>query len=251
MKTHNPQNERVKRAYFTYLAEAKGFSEATLDGVAKALNRFETYTKFRDFKAFHIEQAKGFKASLAAQMSLRTKDRLSKPTLYATLSALKRFFIWLAGQPGYKSRISYSDAEYFNLSAKETRIAKAHRDERVPTLEQIRCVIRMMPAATEIERRDRALIAFTILTGARDGATASLKLKHIDIDQGWVDQDARQVKTKFSKSFTTWFFPVGDDIRQIVVDWIVYLRGEKLWGLNDPLFPATKIVVGDTRHFEV
>ena len=50
-----------------YLAEAKGFSEVSLDGVAKALNRFETYTKFRDFKAFHIEQAKGFKASLADQ----------------------------------------------------------------------------------------------------------------------------------------------------------------------------------------
>ena len=173
MKTHNPQNERIKRAYFTYLTEAKGFSEGTLDGVAKALNRFETYTRFRDFKAFHIEQAKGFKASLAEQMSARTKDRLSKATLYATLSALKRFFIWLAGQPGYKSKISYSDAEYFNLSAKETRIANAHRDQRVPTLEQIRHVIRTMPAGTEIERRDRALIAFTILTGARDGAIAS------------------------------------------------------------------------------
>src|SRR6266704_4449193 len=157
MKTHNPQNERIKRAYFTYLAEAKGFSEATLDSVAKALNRVETYTKFRDFKAFHIEQAKGFKANLAEQMSARTKDRLSKATLYATLCALKRFFFWLAGQPGYKSKISYSDAEYFNLSAKDTRIAKAHRDARVPTLEQIRHVIRTMPAGTEIERRDRAL----------------------------------------------------------------------------------------------
>jgi hypothetical protein len=51
-----------------------------------------------------------------------------------------------------------------------------------------------MPAGTEIERRDRALIAFTILTGARDGATASIKLRHIDIDQGRLDQDARQVK---------------------------------------------------------
>ena|SRR5262249_5647664 len=58
MKTHNAQNERIKRAYFAYLTEAKGVSEATLDGVAKALNRFETYTKFRDFKAFHIEQAR-------------------------------------------------------------------------------------------------------------------------------------------------------------------------------------------------
>ena len=250
MKTHNPNNERIKRAYFTYLAEAQGFSEPTLDGVAKAMSRFEIYTGFRDFKAFHIAQAKGFKASLAEQRSLRTKDRLSKATLYATLMALKRFFAWLAGQPGYKSRISYSDAEYFNLSAKETRIAKAHRDARVPTLEQIQNVIRMMPAGTEIERRNRALIAFTALTGARDGAIASLKLKHVDVDQDRVDQDARQVNTKFSKSFVTWFFPVGEDIRQIVVDWVNYLRKEKFWGLDDPLFPATKIVVGATRHFE-
>src|SRR5262249_30802827 len=29
-----------------------------------------------------------------------------------------------------------------------------------------------------------------------------------------------------------------------------YLRQEKLWGLDDPLFPSTKIVVGDSRHFE-
>src|SRR5262245_19936461 len=250
MKTHNPQNERIKRVYLTWLKEAQGYSEATLDGVAKALNRFESYTRFRDFKVFRIEQAKGFKASLAEQRSQRSRERLSKATLYATLSALKQFFIWLAGQPGYKSRISYADAEYFNLSAKDTRIAKAHREARVPTLEQIRHVIQTMPASTEIERRDRALIAFTILIGARDGVIASLKLKHVDIDQGRLDQDARQVRTKFSKSFTTWFFPVGDDIRQIVVDWINYLRQEKLWGLDDPLFPATKVVVGDTRHFE-
>jgi hypothetical protein len=28
MKTHSPQNERIERAYLSYLAEAKGFSEA-------------------------------------------------------------------------------------------------------------------------------------------------------------------------------------------------------------------------------
>ena len=36
----------------------------------------------------------------------------------------------------------------------------------------------IMPAGSKIEQRNRALIAFTLLTGARDGATASLKLKH-------------------------------------------------------------------------
>ena len=251
MKSHNPQNERIKRAYFTYLTEARGFSEPTLDGIAKAINRFEVYTRFRDFKVFHIEQAKGFKISLAEQQSARTGERLSKATLYATLTTLKRFFHWLAGQPGYKSRIAYTDAEYFNLSVKETRIAKTLRVERVPTLEQIRHVIRSMPTDTEIKRRDRALIAFTILTGASDGAIASLKLAHVDTDAGYVDQDARQVKTKFSKSFVTTFFPVGDDIQAVVVEWVDYLRKEKLWGLNDPLFPATKVALGDKRQFQV
>jgi hypothetical protein len=114
----------------------------------------------------------------------------------------------------------------------------------------IRHVIQTMPASTEIERRDRALVALTILTGARDGAIASLKLKHIDIDQGRVDQDARQVKTKFSKSFATWFFPVGEDIRRIVVDWVTYLRHEKLWGLDDPLFRQRRSWLGTVGIFE-
>ena len=204
----------------------------------------------KDFKAFHIEQAKAFKRDLADQRGSRSGEPLSKATLYATLTALKRFFVWLAGQPGYKSRISYSDAEYFNLSTKETRIAKATRPKRVPTLEQIRHVIRSMPATTDIERRDRALIAFAILTGARDGAIASFKLRHIDIVEGQIDQDAREVRTKFSKSFVTTFFPVGDDIRAVVVDWVNYLRKEKLWGLDDPLFPATKVAVGESLRFE-
>jgi site-specific recombinase XerD len=249
MPSYNAANERIKRQYFAYLAEAQGHSEESIDAVAKAIARFEAYTRFKDFKTFHIEQAKAFKRDLADQRGHRNGEPLSKATLYATLTALKRFFIWLAGQPGYKSRISYSDAEYFNLSAKETRIAKAARPARVPTLEQIRHVIQSMPATTEIERRDRALIAFTILTGARDGAVASFKLRHIDIAEGKIDQDAREVRTKFSKSFATTFFPVGEEIRVLVADWVTYLRTEKLWGLDDPLFPATRVAAGADLRF--
>jgi integrase len=249
MTHHNSANERIKRQYFTYLADALGHSEQTIDAVAKAISRFEAYTRYKDFKRFHIEQAKAFKRDLADQRSQRSGEPLSKATLYATLTALKRFFVWLAGQPGYKSRISYSDAEYFNLSAKETRIAKATRPARVPTLEQIRHVIQAMPATTEIERRDRALMAFTILTGARDGAIASFKLRNIDIGEGKIYQDARDVRTKFSKSFVTTFFPVGEDIRAVVIDWVGYLRREKLWNLGDPLFPATRVAAGADLRF--
>jgi integrase len=249
MTKHHGANERIKRRYFAYLSEAQGLSEQTVDAVAKAIARFEAFTRYKDFKSFHIEQAKAFKRDLADRRGDRSGEPLSKATLYSTLTALKRFFVWLAGQHGYKSRLSYSDAEYFNLSAKEARIAKAIRPAPVPSLEQIRHVIQNMPAITDIERRDRALMAFTILTGARDGATASFKLRHIDITEGKVDQDAREVRTKFSKSFVTAFFPVGDDIRAVVIDWVNYLRTEKLWGLDDPLFPATKVAIGDNLRF--
>src|SRR6185312_3535674 len=249
MTNHNPSNEGIKRQYFAYLAEAQGYSEQSIDAVAKAIDRFEAYTRHKDFKAFHIEQARAFKRDLSERRG-RSGEPLSKATLYATLTAVKRFFVWLAGQPSYKSRISYSDAEYFNLSAKETRIAKTIRPARIPTLEQIRHLIQCMPASTDIERRDRALIGFAILTGARDGAIASFKLRHIDIASGTIDHDAREVQTKFSKSFVTTFFPVGDDIRMTLVDWVTYLRRDKLWGLDDPLFPATKVSVGEGLRFQ-
>jgi hypothetical protein len=92
-------------------------------------------------------------------------------------------------------------------------------------------------------------VAFTLLTGARDRAIASLKLKHVDPIAGCVHQDAREVKTKFSKTFSTYFFPVGDEVRGIVAEWVSYLRDEKLWGNDEPLFPATRVALGPDRQF--
>jgi integrase len=251
MTTHNANNERIKRRYFSYLKEAKRQDDSTVDAVAGAIARFEAGSKYRDFKTFHHEQAISFKKHLAEQTSKKTGDKLSKATLHATLAHVKRFFQWLAREPGYKSRIQYSDAEYFNLSGNDTRIATARRGQVGPTLEQVKHVIAKMPAQSEIERRNRALVAFTILTGARDSAIASMKMKHVDPVAGSVYQDARDVRTKFGKTFTTFFFPVGDDIRQIVAEWVAYLRNEKLWGTDDPLFPATQMGLGPTRQFEV
>jgi integrase len=93
-----------------------------------------------------------------------------------------------------------------------------------------------MLGGSEIERRDRALVAFALLTGARDSAIASIKLKHVDLKEGCVYQDAREVKTKFSKTFTAYFFPVGEEVRQMVAEWVRFLREVKLWGNDDRCF---------------
>jgi integrase len=249
MSKRNAENERMKHRYLGYLKDAKGRDVGSIDAVAAALDRFDAFNRYRDLTAFHFEQPCAFKANLVGARNVRTGKPLSASTIHATLAALKGFFTWLAFQPGYASRIKASDVEYFSAPDKLSRVATARRFKSCPTLTQIRAMLDAMPKKTEIEKRDHALVAFTILSGARDGAIISFRLKHIDLERGMVEQDAREVRTKHAKTFTTWFFPVGDDIRQIVATWVEFLREQKGFGADDPLFPKTKIANGDDLQF--
>jgi integrase len=125
----------------------------------------------------------------------------------------------------------------------------ARREKKVPTLDQVHRVLGTMPAATVLERRDRALVAFTALTGARVAALASFRLEHIDLAAGVVHQDARTVNTKFAKTFPTWFMPIGGDALAILQDWIEELGRDHLWGPADPLFPSTRMGLGEGGGF--
>jgi integrase len=249
MTKHNPKNERIKRCYFDYLKEARRMDTSSIDMAAAAIANFELWTKHRDFARFHIEQAKSFKAHLAQAMNERTGKPLAKATIHSRLMALKAFVFWLAGQPGYKSRISYADADYFNPSANDSRIATARREKKVPTIDQIKLVLSHMPTDSDIEKRDRAIIAFTLLSGARDDAVASIRLKHVNLADRSVFQDGREVRTKNRKTFTSYFFPVGDDVEAIVRDWMQHLAETLMFGPDDPLFPATEVSVTNTGLF--
>jgi len=251
MSKLNPQNERVKRDYLRYLKNARGKSEATLDAVRKALSRFEDYTGARDFKTFRREQAIGFKERLAETNGQRTGETLSLATQSVTLIALKDFFSWLAWQPGFKSKIHVPDIDYFSLSMKDGATAKATKLRDFPSLEQVRAVIAAMPIETVIDRRNRALVAFAILTGMRDRAMVSLSLRHVDLTKSppLVRQEPDRVDTKFSKSINTYFFPMGVDLQDTVISWIEELRTEHLFGPNDPVFPKTRVSVDNDKSF--
>lgn len=246
----NGNNERVKRDYFRYLKEAQGRDEATIDKVAKSIARFEESTGARDFSRFHREQAVAFKARLAEGLNARTGERLSKATILSTLRDLRAFFMWLAREPGFRSRIAYADADYFNLSDKDVAIARAHREKRVPTLDQVRRVLAAMPATTPLERRDRAVIAMAMLTGARISALASFRIRHFKVADGYIDQDARTVRTKASKTFRTYLMPVDDEAMLIVREWFEELTHVLLRSPDDALFPATAVGLGASGGFE-
>ena len=249
MAKPHPANERIKREYIGWLRDAKGRDGATIDRVAASLARFEDSTGRKDFKRFHREQAMAFKRRLADATNARSGEKLSKATVRSILRDVQAFFEWLSREQGYRSKIQFSDADYFSLSEKDSAIARAKREKAVPTVEQVARVLSAMPVATVLERRDRALIAFASLTGARVNALASFQLGHVDLAGGFVDQDARQVRTKFAKTFRTWFMPVVEGADRIVADWIGELRDQHLWGPADPLFPATAMGVGEAGGF--
>lgn len=246
----NEENERIKRAYLIFLRDAKRRDQTTCLRAAEAILRFEKSTGYKSFKRFHIDQARRFKEVLGEDVSASTGKPLSKATVSGVLRASKAFFQWLAGQQGYKSRISYSDAEYFNQNAKDARAAHAQRETPYPTLAQCRAAFDAMPASTAIQRRNKALFACLMITGARDGALASFRLKHVDLVEGAIFQDARDVKTKGSKTFTTYFLPVDPVYLPHFEAWVRELREVKLMGHDDPLFPPPLMGVGD-EGFEV
>ena len=251
MRKYSEENERIKRHYFQYLREAMRRDQATVDKAADAILKFEASTGFKPFKRFHIDQAMAFKKKLEAAKHTRTGKPLSKATIDGVLRVNKAFIHWLAGQPGYKSRIKYSDAEYFNINAKDARIAHQQRDKPHPTMAQTLHAFKLMPDGSDIERRNKALFALLMLTGMRDGAMASLRLKRVDLVEGCIYQDARDVKTKNAKTFTTWFYPVDPIYRTCFESWVNYIRNDRLFGHEDAVFPKPEMTISPDGGFMV
>ncbi|MCH2078869.1 MAG: hypothetical protein MK180_18675 [Rhodobacteraceae bacterium] len=192
-------NVCLKRRYLDYLKEAEGKDEKSLDKVAADVSQLEGAVGQKDFKRFHREWGRKLKTHLEKARNKRTGKPLSPSTIDATLANVKAFIKWLAGQPGYKSRVSYSDAAYFNNSKKGARIAHTARPAPHPSIEQALHAFGAMPEGDRFEMRDKALFAFLILTGVRIGAAATLQLRHVNLCEGHILQDAREVATKKRK----------------------------------------------------
>lgn len=250
MAKHNERNERIKRRYAQYLTEAKQLGETSVDQALAAIERFDAANKRKDFAKFHIEQAISFKDKLAKATSPTTNRPLSKATITHTLAALRKFFVWLSQQPGYKQRIRPADAEYFNPSNNDRRLARAGDERPFPSLSQVKHALASMPTSTPIERRNRGLVAFLSLSGMRDGAVIGLKLRHVDFANRRIRQDPREIHTKFAKSMMTDFFPVGLEVEEIVVGYVRFLSDELKFGPTDPLFPKTNLGLGTRGGFE-
>jgi len=234
------ENERRKRDYLSYQAEACGRDEKTIDQTTWAIAQFEAFAPGLSFEKLDRHLAIQFKKHLVAKTSSKTGKPLSVTTVVKILKETRNFFGFLSRLPGFGGRRFALGVEFLQASTKDRRLVSSAAKKAAPKLEDLVAATLAMPFATPIDRRNRAVMALLLLTGARDDALASLRLKHIDVNREMIFQHAPEVRTKASKSFDTWFFPVGSELKNIIVEWTKELTIVNKFEPNDPLFPATR-----------
>jgi site-specific recombinase XerD len=166
MTQRNPDNERIKRRYLCHLREAEGLSEKTIDHACRAIADFEAFTDWQPFKRFSEDDAVRYKKRLMNGPGKRSIETNARTTIHSKLIHLEKFFTWLAEQPGFRTALTVGQAKYFKLPRKDRKLASERQPKPAPSLDQVQKVIRGMPASTDVELRNRALIACLLLTGA-------------------------------------------------------------------------------------
>ncbi len=239
------KNEVIKRKFFGYVRNSKGFSEKTIDCYEKAILLWQDFSHEVDFVRFNKTAAEGFKNWLKAKKKANPQQEVSVSYRYDILRYLRAFFEWLSKQKGYKT-IDPTAVEYLRLSREEAKIATQPRKVEVPSLEEIKAVVEGIKGSSEIEMRDKALISLMFLTGARISAVRTLPMKSFSKDKIVIDQNpASGVKTKFSKRIITpLIYYSYKEVLNYFLEWFNYLEEKKGFKPNDPIFPATKIENG-------
>jgi integrase len=248
MSTVRYQNEKIKRRYFNWVSGALGQSVSTIKLKENALWKYDEFSKHQDYKKFNSKIAEAFRKWLETNKNIKTGKVLDKTTQYGILRHVNHFFTWLSIQTGYKSKIKSDDIVYLRLSRADMKIATSSKMPKYPSLEYILrlCSFNVI---NEIDQRDRALIAFTALSGMRDFAIITLSLGCFNPETLLVEQlSSLGVHTKFSKDIHTTLFQFNPELVKYVLDWYRYLKEVKLFNNTSPFFPSTKIEIDSKTH---
>ncbi len=236
----NPKNERLKLEWIEELQIQK--AESTIDQRLAALGQYEAATGWADFATIDRDKVNAYLEALRATPTrMRTKK--------AKVRHVRGFFDWMRDDEKLSPKKVRKALLSLRLTDKEERAGNAVKRVNHATVAQIIDTIQSMPKASAIERRNRALLAFTLLSGARDGAIVTMKLKHILRNDREIVQDPDEVATKASKMIQTWFFPVGQIVEDEVASYLDYLKDELGFTPNDPLFPSTLMGQDDQDRF--
>lgn len=240
----NRKNEKLRRNYEEYLREYKGASEKTINMFNKVLRRFNEFYENMDFTHITKETAIGFKKKLELEQKLCAR------TIVAYIHQLKKFFEWLGEQEVPRKQKIKVASQYLNVSKDIKTSVTKPTEKEIPDFEEIKKLFNSIIVENEVDKRDKALIAFLLCSGIRIKALITLPLKSIDIKKGCIKQfPSFGVETKFSKSIETYLFNFYDEMIKEIIDWATYLKEVKHFEDDMPLFPKNKLLADDNNSF--
>ena len=152
----NPKNEALKVEWIKELNRDDAAS--TIDHKLSALAIFEEASNYQDFDKTSVDAVDKFIAVV--------RQRPTRSRTHASLvNNVKSFFSWMVMDERMKGRQANSVIKAMRLPKKDRTAGRATKRKDFATVEQITQTIAAMPKTNAIERRNRALIAFTLLSG--------------------------------------------------------------------------------------
>jgi site-specific recombinase XerC len=232
-------NQRWLNEYRVYLEGYRELQPDTVDEHLRSISRMSAFFKHSPYEAVSIQQILNFKSALREQRNCDNREGLSPSTISHTLLHCSAFYKWFMERPSTK--LDPHLPGYFNLSRGEKSTAASIAKGTNLTFDQAICIFAAMPASNPLEIRNRAIIAMFICTGIRIAALTTLRGKHVNVHTRWINQDPREVETKFGKHIRTYCLNLGTEFLEAIMAWSKWREQNGFCG-NDPFFLPDRYV---------
>lgn len=231
------KNDRV---IYKWLSYAGRYDVKTVDRHLAAIRYFEAFLQGKPFHTLTTDDVAKVRDDLKRRAKGGATDHLSSSSIKHTVSHLIAFIDWLVKQDGFK-RLPKDLTGYLKLPKATVAASTAAKSKDFPTLAEAEDLLKQMPSKSLVDQRARAVFAIAFLGALRADTIASLKLKHIDIDNRLILQDARTVRAKAGKNINILWFPIQTTFADIVIEWVRKLQSFGFTG-DDGLFPDLKLL---------
>jgi site-specific recombinase XerC len=226
-------NLRWLYGYRIFLEGHQELDVRTVDEHLRAMSRMSAFLGHKPFETITILDVLQFKDKLRHMRDLEESKGLSRSTVLHTLDRCGAFFRWLKRRPGIDMDPDLPG--YFKLSRNERSAESSMVKGTSLNFDQTLRIFAGMPASSSIELRDRAIIAMFIVTGIRIAALITLRGKHVNARTRWIDQDPREVDTKFGKHIRTYCLDLGYGLLDAITQWARW-RDSNGFGDDAPFF---------------
>ena len=169
-----------------------GYSRKTVECQLRAIHLFKKFID-KPLRLINKDDVVNYKSWLQEHRKIKISS------VHSQMVYLKQYYSWLCTKPGYRSKIDSDAVEYFIINRAEKSMLNRRSEKVIPTLEDILELHRSMKPNSEINLRNRAILATAATAGLREAALVTLRKGSID-DDLFICQDPEVgVKTKYSK----------------------------------------------------